>query len=93
MRPTLVYQTVGCPGSIIAAAGWLYCYEERRGTLALVKATPERFAITSSFPIDLGSGQHWAHPVIVDGLLYLRHGDVVMAYDISDKSKRDPTAP
>ncbi|NKB72043.1 MAG: PQQ-binding-like beta-propeller repeat protein [Candidatus Latescibacteria bacterium] len=73
-------------GSIIAADGWLYCYEERRGTLALVKATPEGFAITSSFTVDLGSGQHWAHPVIVDGLLYLRRGDVVMAYDISGKS-------
>ncbi len=73
-------------GSIISAEGMLYCYEEKNGNLALVKATPEDFAIVSSFRITQGKGPHWAHPVISDGKLYMRHGDVLMVYDISEKS-------
>jgi len=69
-------------GSIISAEGMLYCYEEKDGNLALVKAAPEDFSIVSSFEITQGEGPHWAHPVISDGVLYIRHGDVLMAYDI-----------
>ncbi len=69
-------------GSIITADGMLYCYEERKGNIALVKATPKDFEIVSTFQINKGGGQHWAHPVINDGILYMRHGDVMMAYKI-----------
>jgi len=72
-------------GSIISADGMLYCYEEQNGTLGLVKASPEGFNVVSSFKITQGSGPHWAHPVISDGVLYMRHGDVLMAYDIKAK--------
>jgi len=30
----------------------------------------------------LGNDQHWARPVIANGVLYIRHGDALMAYDI-----------
>lgn len=69
-------------GSIVSAEGMLYCYEEKKGNLALVKVSPEDFTIVSSFRITQGKGQHWAHPVINDGVLYMRHGDVLMAYNI-----------
>jgi outer membrane protein assembly factor BamB len=69
-------------GSVIAAEGMLYCYEERQGNLALVRATPKGFDVISSFRITAGEGPHWAHPAISDGRLYVRHGDVLMAYDI-----------
>jgi outer membrane protein assembly factor BamB len=69
-------------GSIIYADGMLYCYEEKRGTVGLVKATPEKFDVVSSFLVTQGSGPHWAHPVIKDGVLYIRHGKALMAYDI-----------
>jgi len=72
-------------GSIISADGMLYCYEENDGNLALVKASPEDFAIANSFKIEQGKGPHWAHPVISDGVLYIRHGDVLMAYDIESE--------
>jgi hypothetical protein len=32
--------------------------------------------------ITLGTNQHWAHPVIYKGVLYLRHGDTLMAFNI-----------
>jgi outer membrane protein assembly factor BamB len=39
----------------------------------------------SSFRIKKGSGEHWAHPVIKDGRLYIRHGDALMVYYIGDE--------
>ena len=68
-------------GVVIAADDMLYCYSEK-GEMALVKATPEKFDLISKFPITLGTQQHWAHPVIYQGVLYVRHGDTLMAYEI-----------
>ncbi|MDR0795848.1 MAG: PQQ-binding-like beta-propeller repeat protein [Tannerella sp.] len=67
-------------GSIITADQMLYCYDERRGIMALVKPNPEKFDVVSEFRITKGEGPHWAHPVIDKGILYIRHGSVVMAY-------------
>ncbi len=69
-------------GSIIYADGMLYCYEEKRGQLALVRPDPDKFDIVSSFYIDEGTGPHWSHPVIAKGILYVRHGDRLMAYNL-----------
>jgi outer membrane protein assembly factor BamB len=69
-------------GTLIYADGMLYCYEEKRGTVALVKATPEKFEVTSSFSVPMGADQHWGHLVIYNGRLYIRHGDALMVYDI-----------
>ncbi len=71
-----------CKGSITYADGMLYCYEEKEGTVALVKASPKGFDIVSSFEVSKGTGKHWAHPVVCDGRLYIRHGDALMVYDI-----------
>ena len=69
-------------GNIISNDGMLYCYTDR-GDMVLAKATPEKFDIVSKFPIKLGTEQHWGHPVIYKGVLYVRHGDTLMAYKIS----------
>ena len=71
-----------CKGSISSADGMLYCYEEKRGNLALVKPDPDDFKIVSSFRITQGSGPHWTQPVIRNGVMYIRHGDALMAYSI-----------
>ncbi|MDR0836353.1 MAG: PQQ-like beta-propeller repeat protein [Tannerella sp.] len=68
-------------GNVIADDGMLYCYSER-GDVALVKVNPEKFDIVSRFKITLGTNQHWAHPVIHKGVLYVHHGNVLMAYKI-----------
>ena len=69
-------------GSIISADGMLYCYEEKNGNLALVRATPDGFDAVSTFKVEQGKGPHWSHPVIQDGVLYIRHGDALMAYSV-----------
>jgi len=69
-------------GAIIYADGMFYCYAENDGEFALVDANPEKIEIISKFKVPLGNNEHWAHPVIHDGVLYIRHGDALMAYDI-----------
>ncbi|MDR1416030.1 MAG: PQQ-binding-like beta-propeller repeat protein [Prevotellaceae bacterium] len=68
-------------GNIISADGMLYCYSDR-GEFALVEANPEKFNIVNKFKITLGTDQHWAHPVIYGGTLYVRHGNTLMAYEV-----------
>jgi outer membrane protein assembly factor BamB len=73
-------------GSIISAEGMLYIYDERNGNVGLVNATPEKFDLVSSFKVTLGNtGPFWAHPVIHNGILYLRHTNALMAYNIKAK--------
>lgn len=69
-------------GVIIYADGMLYCYSDR-GELAIVEATPEAFKVTSKTKVELGTAQHWSHPVINNGRLFVRHGDVLIAYKIN----------
>jgi len=75
---------LGNKGNIIFAEGLLYCYAEN-GEVGLVRPNPQKFDLISSFEISEGSGPHWAHPVIANGQLYVRHGDVLQVYDIKSK--------
>ena len=75
-------KALGSKGNIIYADGMAYCYGER-GHVGLVKLSPHAFEVVSSFKVDRGSDQHWAHLVIRGGRLYVRHGEVMMVYDIS----------
>ncbi len=68
-------------GVILYADGLFYCYSDK-GQIALVKMSPDSFEIISKFDVPLGSGQHWAHPVIHNGRMYIRHGGALMAYNI-----------
>jgi len=71
-------------GAIVMADGLLYGYNER-GKVGLIKPDPKGFELISEFRIRKGSGPHWAHPFIADGKLFMRHGDVLMVYDIKEK--------
>ncbi len=54
--------------------------------MTLVKASPEKYEAVSAFEVpDGGDGMHWAHPVVIDKRLYIRHQDKLFAYDISDQ--------
>lgn len=73
-------------GSIIYADGLMYIYDEKRGYVGILNPNPEKFDLVSSFKVPHGKGPHWAHPVINKGILYVRHGNALMAYDIKSKS-------
>jgi len=71
-------------GVVVYADGMLYVYEgPKRGIVSLVKATPDGFERSGSFTVTQGADNHWAHPTIANGRLYIRHGDVLIAYDIT----------
>jgi hypothetical protein len=42
--------------------------------------------LVSSFKISAGAGPHVAHMAISDGLLFIRHGKVLLAYDLKQRS-------
>lgn len=72
-----------CKGPVIAAEGMLYLYDEKKGNVGLVHATPEKFDLVSSFRVTQGAnGPYWSHPVIHHGKLYIRHGNALMVYAI-----------
>jgi outer membrane protein assembly factor BamB len=54
-----------------------------RGELALVNPDPARFEIVSITSIDIGSGHHFAHPVIHEGRLFVKRGDGMIVFNIS----------
>lgn len=81
---TLVQNKEFGGGPVIYADGLFYGYAENDGEMALMDASPERFEIISRFKVPLGTDQHWAHPVIADKKLFIRHGDALMVYDISN---------
>jgi hypothetical protein len=66
---------------VIANGDYIFAYSDR-GEVALMKASPEKLDIISQFTITMGTEQHWAHPVIYKGMLYVRRGDTLMAYKI-----------
>jgi outer membrane protein assembly factor BamB len=68
-------------GVVISADGMLYCYSEK-GELALVKPDPSGFKVVSQTKVTHGSEQHWAHPAIYDGVLYVRHGKALVSYKV-----------
>lgn len=68
-------------GSTIFADDMLYCYSEQ-GTMGLIRPDNGKSQLVSSFKVTEGTLEHFAHPVIREGVLYIRHGKVLLAYDI-----------
>jgi outer membrane protein assembly factor BamB len=69
-------------GSLTYADGMLYALNHDR-TVALVRPSPHTFEIISQFNIPAaGRGPTWAHPVVCNGRLYIRHGNFLYCYDI-----------
>ncbi len=73
-------------GVVEYADGMLYVYEgPKEGVVSLVKPSSTGFERTGQFTVTEGQGNHWAHPTIANGRLYIRHGDTLIAYDIKAK--------
>jgi outer membrane protein assembly factor BamB len=68
-------------GVVIYADGLLYCYADN-GFMGILEIADTGFKLKSKFQILLGTEQHWAHPVIDKGVLYIRHGNTLMAYNV-----------
>jgi len=81
-RTMYVEEGVGGKGSLTYADGMLYALGEH-GTMGLLKAIPAGHEIISRFRVPRGGqGPTWAHPVVCGGRLYVRHSDLLYAYDV-----------
>ncbi len=69
-------------GSLIAADGMLYLYEEKTGHVGLMSPGIQKMDVVSEFKILKGTGPYWAYPVIDKGRLFLRHGGYLAVYGI-----------
>jgi outer membrane protein assembly factor BamB len=68
-------------GAIISADNMLYYYNQK-GDMMLLSYSQGKIQKVSSFRIKEGNLQHFSHPVIYKGVLYQRHGNTLMAFDI-----------
>ncbi|MCK4922980.1 MAG: PQQ-like beta-propeller repeat protein [Bacteroidales bacterium] len=75
-------------GALIAADNMLYYYNQK-GELILLAFAEGKMKEISSFKIKKGSKEHFSHPVIHNGILYQRHGNALMAFDIKMKSEEE----
>ncbi len=76
----------GSAAVIYADGNLIFRYED--DVVALIEANPQKYNLKSTFKMpqrDGMAGAGWAHPVISDGRLYLRHADVLMVYDVKAK--------
>ena len=68
-------------GSIIYADNKFITYG-RNGTVSLLSEKENKLVENSSFKVQKGNRQHFSHPVIAKGIMYIRHGKALMAYKI-----------
>jgi outer membrane protein assembly factor BamB len=68
-------------GTIISADGMLYYYNDK-GQVYLINPNGPRMEITGNFKVDKGTKEHFSHPVIDRGVLYIRHGNTLLAYKL-----------
>ena len=70
--------------SLVYADDRLYCYSDN-GEVTLLNAGGPKMEIAGKFKIDKGNQEYFAHPVISQGILWIRHGKALLAYDIRQK--------
>jgi outer membrane protein assembly factor BamB len=69
-------------GAAIYADGRLYCLDEK-GYVGLLKPGPDSLEVVGRFTLVTGNVRDaWAHPVLLDGRLYLRYHNTLFCYDV-----------
>jgi len=70
-------------GSITYADGLLFMYGEKSKEVGLAEVSAKRLGgLSGKFRVTEGSREHWSHPVVANGVLYIRHGDSLIAYKV-----------
>jgi len=68
-------------GSIIFSDDKFIVYGNN-GTTNLINYRERELELGGAFKVKGGSGQHFSHPVLAQGVLYIRQGDALMAYKV-----------
>jgi len=70
--------------AVVYADGQLY-FRYQNGLMALIDATTDGYQLQGTFQIPDSNKPSWAHPVVLDGRLYLREQDQLLVYNVSAK--------
>lgn len=68
-------------GGLIFADNKFICYGTT-GDVTLFNYENDKLVQGGTFEITMGSKEHFSHPVVANGVLYIRHGEALMAYQI-----------
>lgn len=68
-------------GSIIYTDDKFIVYGNN-GTVNLVNYEQKQLEAAGQMKVNEGNGHHFSHPVVANGILYIRHGDALVAYGI-----------
>jgi outer membrane protein assembly factor BamB len=68
-------------GSLIFADNKFICYG-RNGEVNLINYEQNKFEVTGKLKIEKGTKHHFSHPVLANGVMYIRHGNALIAYRI-----------
>lgn len=71
----------GMKGNLIAADNLLFFYADN-GYINLIKGIGSKLEVAGKFKITKGEKEHFSHPVIANGTMYVRHGNTLMAYQV-----------
>jgi outer membrane protein assembly factor BamB len=74
----------GGSASLCYADGMLYV-RFQNGYVSLVEADPTAYKPVSTFKVPNGTGNCWAHPVVVGRKFYVREKDAIWCYDVAGK--------
>ncbi|MEI8006630.1 MAG: PQQ-binding-like beta-propeller repeat protein [Bacteroidota bacterium] len=78
----LILDSLKCgTGAIISDNRFLYYYNQK-GNIYLINPDKGKMEIASFYRVPKGTREHFSHPVIFRGMLYIRHGKALMAYNI-----------
>lgn len=75
-------------GCLTYADGRLYLLDEKRGTVALIEASPEGYKEHGRFTLEpqtkqrSNQGAIWTHPVVANGKLFLRDQELLFCFDV-----------
>ncbi len=70
-------------GCTVLAEDMLYTYSNK-GDLAMIKPDTGRLNIVSQTKVTHGSGLHFSMPTLYNGILYIRHGNALIAYNLNE---------
>lgn len=76
----------GTGSAAVTTADNLLYFRYEDGTMMLIEASPEGYKPKGHFKIPGVSRPSWAHPVVLDGKLYLREDDKLLVYDVGQSS-------
>jgi len=78
--------------AVVYADGHLY-FRFQNGVVALIEANAAGYYLKGTLRIPGAGGDSWAHPVVANGLLYLREQDALWVHDLKHDTTTKPANP